>query len=170
MSPRRLPLPATPKALPAPKIVRETKPLLIFGGAGFIGSNLADTVMSAGDDVIVFDNLSRPGVERNLNWLAARHGSRLQAVLGDLRDPAAVEAAVTEAGGVVHLAAQVAVTSSLTDPLDDFTINAQGTLTILEAIRRLAPRTPLVFASTNKVYGSLTDLRMQRMPDRYCPA
>jgi CDP-paratose 2-epimerase len=158
-----------PKALPAPKIVRGTKPLLIFGGAGFIGSNLADTVMSAGDDVIVFDNLSRPGVERNLNWLAARHGSRLQAVLGDLRDPAAVEAAVTEAGGVIHLAAQVAVTSSLTDPLADFTINAQGTLTILEAIRRFAPRTPLVFASTNKVYGSLTDLRMQQMPDRTVP-
>ena len=99
-----------PATLAAPKIVRQTKPLLIFGGAGFVGSNLADAVMSDGEDVIVFDNLSRPGVERNLNWLATRHGSRLQAVPGDLRDPVAVEAAVAEAGSVVHLAAQVAVT------------------------------------------------------------
>jgi CDP-paratose 2-epimerase len=109
-------------------------------------------------------------VERNLNWLATRHGSRLHAVPGDLRDQVAVEAAVAEAGGVVHLAAQVAVTSSLLDPLDDFTVNAKGTLTILEAIRCLAPETPLVFASTNKVYGALTDLKMQQAPDRYVPA
>ena len=120
-------------------------------------------------DVMVFDNLSRPGVERNLNWLASRHGSRLQVNIGDLRDPVAVEAAVAEAGGVVHLAAQVAVTSSLTDPLADFTINAAGTLTILEAIRHLAPKTPFVFASTNKVYGALSDLRMQQTGDRYVP-
>jgi CDP-paratose 2-epimerase len=171
----RLPLlvtpkaPATAKTLATPKIVRQAKPLLIFGGAGFVGSNLADVVMSGGEDVIVFDNLSRPGVERNLNWLASRHGSRLQAVPGDLRDPVAVEAAVAEAGSVVHLAAQVAVTSSLTDPLDDFTVNAQGTLTILEAIRRLAPRTPLVFASTNKVYGALNDLQMEQAPDGCVP-
>jgi CDP-paratose 2-epimerase len=160
---------AASKALAAPKVVRETKPLLIFGGAGFVGSNLADTVMSTGEDVIVFDNLSRPGVERNLNWLAVRHGSRLHTVLGDLRDTVAVEAAVAEAGTVVHLAAQVAVTASLMDPLDDFTINAQGTLTILEAIRRLAPETPFVFASTNKVYGNLTDLQMQRTSIRIVP-
>jgi CDP-paratose 2-epimerase len=76
---------------------------------------------------------------------------------------------VADAGRVVHLAAQVAVTSSLADPLDDFIVNAHGTLTILEAIRRLAPETPLVFASTNKVYGALTDLKMQQTPDRYVP-
>jgi CDP-paratose 2-epimerase len=160
---------ADPKILAAPKIVRRTKPVLIFGGAGFVGSNLADTIMSGGEDVILFDNLSRAGVERNLNWLATRHGSRLHAIAGDLRDPVAVEAAVAEAGGVVHLAAQVAVTSSLADPLDDFTVNAQGTLTILEAIRRLTPQTPLVFASTNKVYGALTDLQMQQTQDGYVP-
>jgi CDP-paratose 2-epimerase len=153
-------------ALAAPKIVRQTKPLLIFGGAGFVGSNLADAVMSGGEDVIVFDNLSRPGVERNLNWLSARHGSQLQTIVGDLRDCVAVEAAVAEAGAVVHLAAQVAVTSSLTEPVDDFAVNAQGTLSILEAIRRLAPKVPLVFASTNKVYGDLADLQMQHSADR----
>jgi CDP-paratose 2-epimerase len=150
--------------------VRQTKPLLIFGGAGFVGSNIADAVMGGGEDVIVFDNLSRPGVERNLSWLASRHGSRLHAVPGDLRDAVAVEDAVAEACGVIHLAAQVAVTSSLTDPLEDFIVNAQGTLTILECIRRLAPETPLVFASTNKVYGALTDLEMQQTSDRYVPA
>ena len=158
--------PASPAT---PKIIRQSKPLLILGGAGFVGCNLADTVMSGGEDVIVFDNLSRPGVERNLNWLAARHGSRLQAVLGDLRDGGAVEAAVAEAGAVVHLAAQVAVTASLTDPLDDFAVNAQGTLAVLEAMRRLAPEAPLVFASTNKVYGDLGDLQMQRTADRTVP-
>ena len=165
---RRL-IPGVQKRLAAPKIVRSVKPLLIFGGAGFVGANIADAVMSGGEDVIVFDNLSRPGVERNLNWLSTRHGSRLHAVPDDLRDPIAVEAAVAEAGAVIHLAAQVAVTSSLMDPLDDFTVNAQGTLTILETIRRLTPRTPLVFASTNKVYGALTDLQMQRVLDRYVP-
>ena len=111
----------------------------------------------------MFDNLSRPGVERNLDWLRARHGRRLQPSLADMRDTDAVEAAVRNAKAVFHLAAQVAVTSSLVDPLEDFAVNAQGTLTILEAIRRLAPETPLVFASTNKVYGALTDLRIERM-------
>ena len=161
--------PSRATALATPKIVRQTKPLLILGGAGFVGSNLADAAMSSGEDVIVFDNLSRPGVERNLNWLAARHGNRLHPIMGDLRDTIAVETAVAEAGSVVHLAAQVAVTSSLSDPLDDFNVNAAGTVTVLESIRRLAPETPLVFASTNKVYGALTDLRMQQMPDRYIP-
>ena len=125
--------------------------------------------MSAGEDVIVFDNFSRPGVERNLKWLAARHGNRLHSIPGDLRDPVAVEAAVADAGNVVHLAAQVAVTSSLADPLDDFTVNAQGTLTVLEAIRRLAPQTPLVFASTNKVYGDMADLKMERRSNGHVP-
>lgn len=158
-----------PVAAPAPRIVRRKKPLLIFGGAGFVGSNLADDVMSDGEDVVVFDNLSRPGVERNLSWLSGRHPQRLHFVPGDLRDPAAVKAAVTEAGSVVHLAAQVAVTSSLVDPLDDFAVNAQGTLTVLEAMRQHAPEAPIVFASTNKVYGGLEDLVMEEAEDRYIP-
>ena len=138
--------------------------LLIFGGAGFVGSNLADAVMSDGEDVIVFDNLSRPGVERNLSWLASRHGADYTPSRATCAIPLPSKPPLRKPGSVVHLAAQVAVTSSLTDPLDDFTVNAQGTLTILEAIRRLAPQTPLVFASTNKVYGALTDLQMQRRP------
>jgi CDP-paratose 2-epimerase len=158
-----------PAALPLPRIMRHTAPIAILGGAGFIGSNLADSIMRDGEDVIVFDNLSRPGVERNLNWLAARHTSHLHFVAGDLRDPEAVASVVREAGAVVHLAAQVAVTSSLVDPVDDFAINTQGTLTVLEAIRTIAPKTPLVFASTNKVYGGLADLEMEEQGDRYSP-
>ena len=149
--------------------MRETKPVAIFGGAGFIGSNLAESVMCDGGDVIVFDNLSRPGVERNVSWLASRHGAHLHFVAGDIRDFDAVAAIVKEASAVFDLAAQVAVTSSLVDPLEDFAVNAQGTLILLEAMRRLAPTTPLVFASTNKVYGSLDDLEMEECPDRYCP-
>lgn len=159
-----------PASAPAPRIVRETKPMLIFGGAGFVGANLADSVMADGEDVVVFDNLSRPGVERNLKWLKSRNGGRLHFVAGDLRDQAAVEQVVGEAGAIIHLAAQVAVTSSLVDPLEDFAVNAQGTLTILDAMRRLAPEIPLVFASTNKVYGGLEDLAMREEPDRYVPA
>jgi len=150
-----------------PRIVRPKAPVAIFGGAGFVGANLADSLMRDGNDVIVFDNLSRPGVERNLRWLASAHGGRLLFTPGDIRDPQAVSAVVREASGIFHLAAQVAVTSSLTDPQDDFGINAQGTLTILEAMRRSAPETPLVFASTNKVYGSLTDLDVIERRDRY---
>jgi CDP-paratose 2-epimerase len=159
-----------PAALAAPRIMRDTAPVAILGGAGFIGSNLADRLLRDGEDVIVFDNLSRPGVERNLSWLTARHAAHLHFVAGDLRDPEAVGAVVRDAGAVFHLAAQVAVTSSLVDPLDDFAVNAQGTLTVLEAIRRFAPTTPLVFASTNKVYGDLNDLEMEEQADCYSPA
>ena len=159
-----------PAVLAAPRIVGDTKPIAIFGGAGFIGANLAEAIMAAGEDVIVFDNLSRPGVERNLTWLASRHRARLHFVAGDIRDDNAVAAVVKDARAVFHLAAQVAVTSSLVDPQEDFAINAQGTLIVLEAIRRFAPECPLVFASTNKVYGNLADLEMEQQPDRYQPA
>jgi CDP-paratose 2-epimerase len=158
-----------PAKLHAPRIVRETAPVAIFGGAGFIGANLADSIMGDGNDVIVFDNLNRQGVERNLNWLASRHGPHLHFVAGDIRDAGAVAAIIDVAGAVFHLAAQVAVTSSLVDPQDDFAVNAQGTLTVLESIRRLAPTTPLIFASTNKVYGNLVDLEMEELADRYVP-
>jgi CDP-paratose 2-epimerase len=158
-----------PSPLAVPRIVREIAPVAVLGGAGFIGANLAESLMRDGDDVIIFDNLSRPGVERNLSWLAARHGTHLHFVAGDIRDRDAVAAVVKDARAVFHCAAQVAVTSSLVDPLDDFTINAQGTLNVLDSIRRLAPTTPLVFASTNKVYGDLADLEMEEVADRYLP-
>jgi CDP-paratose 2-epimerase len=122
-----------------------------------------------GEDVVVFDNLSRAGVEQNLDFLRRAHGNRLHTVLSDVRDTTAVGDTVRNAKAVFHLAAQVAVTSSLIDPMQDFAINAQGTLTILDALRRLSPETPLVFASTNKVYGALSTLAIEPFRDRYLP-
>ncbi|HEX3402315.1 MAG TPA: NAD-dependent epimerase/dehydratase family protein [Acetobacteraceae bacterium] len=148
---------------------RPAEPVVVFGGAGFIGTNLVDQMLRDGEDVVVFDNLSRAGVEQNLDFLRRTHGNRLHTVLSDVRDTTAVGDAVRNAKAVFHLAAQVAVTSSLVDPMQDFAINAQGTLTILDALRRLSPETPLIFASTNKVYGALSTLGIEPFRDRYLP-
>ncbi|WP_460450894.1 NAD-dependent epimerase/dehydratase family protein [Alsobacter sp. SYSU BS001988] len=144
-------------------------PVLITGGAGFIGSNLADRIAGEGRDVIVYDALSRPGVERNLAWLQERHGGRIRSVKADIRDAGALASAAQEAAAVFHFAAQVAVTTSLTDPRDDFAINLQGTLNVLEALRATGRRTPVVFASTNKVYGDLADVPLALEGDAYAP-
>lgn len=145
------------------------RPALITGGAGFIGCNVAHRLLANGERVILFDNLSRPGVERNVAWLRALYGDRAELVIGDVRDAAALRAAVERAGQVFHFAAQVAVTTSLVDPVDDFTTNAGGTLNLLEAIRATQHRPPLLFTSTNKVYGALGDLALSREGRRYVP-
>jgi CDP-paratose 2-epimerase len=152
-----------------PAILRR-RPILITGGAGFIGSNLADRLASEGRDVLVLDALSRAGVERNLAWLKSRHPERISSVIADIRDEAAVANAAAEAQAVFHLAAQVAVTTSLDDPREDFDINLRGTIHLLEALRRRNERTPLLFASTNKVYGDLADVVLERAGDAYLPA
>jgi len=139
----------------------------VTGGAGFIGSNLADRLATDGHEVIVLDALARPGVERNLAWLEARHGSRIVSVRADIRDARVVSEIVREAGVVFHLAAQVAVTTSLTDPRDDFETNLKGTLNVLEAAR--LRRTPVIFASTNKVYGDLADVPLELVGEAYRP-
>src|ERR1700716_845687 len=131
------------------------RPILITGGCGFIGCNLANALAARGDKVIAFDNLSRAGVRENAQWLKSRHGDLVSIVTGDIRDSMSLIEVVRSAGGVLHLAAQVAVTGSLQDPVDDFEINARGTLNTLEAIRLHNPLAPVVFASTNKVYGRL---------------
>ncbi len=155
--------------LAAPSIARPATPVVILGGAGFIGSNLADSFLSDGQEVVLFDSLSRPGVERNLAWLTARHGERLHPMLADIRDPAAMREAVTGAAAIFHLAAQVAVTSSLLDPRHDFAVNAEGTLNVLESIREHASAAPVVFASTNKVYGQLADVTVLEAVEGYLP-
>jgi CDP-paratose 2-epimerase len=129
------------------------RPVLVTGGAGFIGSHLADRLAQQGEPVLVFDSLSRPGVEANLAWLRQRHPTLVSAALADVRDATAVKEAVESASAVFHFAAQVAVTTSLTDPEEDFQVNLQGTFNVLQALRR--HRQPCVFASTNKVYGKL---------------
>jgi CDP-paratose 2-epimerase len=142
---------------------------LVTGGAGFVGTNIADRLLTQGKRVRVLDNLGRAGVERNLLWLRARHGGRLEIELGDVRDAVAVERAVRDVEGVFHFAAQTAVTTSLADPADDFRVNVDGTIRLLEALRRLPEPPPILFTSTNKVYGALADVELERLHDRWEP-
>lgn len=137
-------------------------PVVVTGGAGFIGTNLADRIARDGEPVLILDDLSRPGVERNVAWLQARHPAKVSLLRADVRDGAAVAEAVRGAAAVFHFAAQVAVTTSLSDPLADFSVNAGGTLGLLEALRRHAPDAPLIHASTNKVYGDLAGVPVER--------
>jgi CDP-paratose 2-epimerase len=157
-----------------PELFKETsrngaRPVLITGGAGFIGCNLAHRLLTAGHSVILLDDLSRSGVERNLRWLGKTHGEHVRAEIADVRDATAVLDAVSEARQVFHFAAQVAVTTSLDDPRHDFAVNAGGTLNVLEAIRAQKEPPPLVFTSTNKVYGGLTDIPLVERGGRYEP-
>jgi CDP-paratose 2-epimerase len=153
---------------PAMRSGRSARPTLISGGAGFIGTNLAHRLLSEGTPVLVLDNLSRPGVDRNLEWLCDTHGSLVKMDIADVRNAGAVRRAVAEASQVFHFAAQVAVTSSVVDPVTDFEINARGTLNVLEAIRACHTPPPLIFTSTNKVYGGLADIALTNRP-RYEP-
>ena len=150
---------------------------LITGGAGFIGSNLAASLLDAGDcEVRLLDNLSRAGTQHNAEWLRARDGSRgrLRLLRGDVRDAARVREAAEGVTEIYHLAAQVAVTTSVDAPRNDFEVNAMGTLNVLEAARGVAAETgtaPMVlFTSTNKVYGGLEQTRVERRGDCYAVA
>jgi len=159
--------------LPPPRHQASEPVALITGGAGFVGTNLAHALLEEGQRVRVrvrvLDNLSRPGVERNLSWLRERHGARLEAQIADIRDRFAVRRALAGADQVFHLAAQVAVTTSLDNPVDDFGVNLGGTLNLLEELRRLPEPPPLLFTSTNKVYGDLPRLPLERDGDRWEP-
>lgn len=143
--------------------------ILITGGAGFIGINLADRLLEMGESVLILDNLSRAGVERNLMWLRQRHNGRYTVEASDVRDFSAVLRCVKRAQRVYHLAAQVGVSASLKDPLFDFEINAKGTLHVLEAIRSLSYPVPILFCSTSKVYGALDDIPLRENGFRYEP-
>jgi CDP-paratose 2-epimerase len=147
----------------------ERRPVLITGGAGFIGTNMADRLLRAGQPVLVFDNLSRNGSDENLRWLRRTHPRNLDVIVGDVRDEQAVRVAVRRACRVFHFAAQVAVTTSLVDPRTDFEVNAGGTLNVLEAIRQAPARPPLLFTSTNKVYGTLREIPLAQVDERYEP-
>ncbi len=129
--------------------------VLITGGAGFLGVNAAAHLIKQGWHATLLDNLSRPGTERNLKWLLTRYPARATFVKEDVRNADALAAHVKDHDAILHLAAQVAVTTSLVDPNTDFDVNARGTLNVLEAARKHNPEAPFVFASTNKVYGKL---------------
>ncbi len=140
---------------------------LIAGGAGFIGVNAADQYARAGHTVTILDNFSRRGTDVNAQWLCSRH-PQVRVVRADIRKDhqiLAVEAAQCDV--LLHLAAQVAVTTSVSDPRLDFEINALGSFNILDAARR-APKSPIVlYSSTNKVYGGMEDVRVVEKNGRY---
>ncbi len=140
---------------------------LVTGGIGFIGTNLSHRLLREGHEVVLFDNISRAGVRENLDWLRGQRHGRMLFMEGDVRDFEAVENAMQGADVVFHLAAQVAVTTSVADPLNDFSINAQGTLSVLEAARQHIPMPVFFYTSTNKVYGGLEHLRVVERPTRY---
>jgi len=141
---------------------------LITGGAGFIGSNYADRCISRGEKVIVFDNLSRSGSKINLEWLLEKHGKQaFELVVGDVRKAEEIKKAASSATKIVHLAAQVAVTTSVTDPVTDFQINALGTFNTLEAARASGNNPTFIYSSTNKVYGGMEDVKVVEGETRY---
>jgi CDP-paratose 2-epimerase len=144
-------------------------PVLICGGAGFIGTNLASRFLSAGQPVVIYDDLSRPGVERNLEWMKSRYGSLLDFELGDVRDARLLRRCVRQASAVFHFAAQTAVTTSVLGPREDFEVNALGAITLLEELRALRFPIPLLFTSTNKVYGDLDGIALRKSGSRYEP-
>jgi len=144
---------------------------LITGGAGFIGTNLAHRLIGRGDDVTIFDNLSRPRTEHNLDWLRQVFGSdAFQFVKADLRDYAALVEVARNAKVIYHLAGQTAVTTSVTDPRGDFEDNALGTFNALEAARAAkdSGADPIfLYTSTNKVYGGMEDVVVEERRGRY---
>ncbi len=142
--------------------------ILVTGGAGFIGSNYVHRLLQRGEKVTVYDNLSRAGAPRNLRWLEESYGKdAFRLVAGDVRDASLLTATARDADVIVHLAGQVAVTTSVVKPREDFEINALGTFNVLEAAR-LSERNPIVFySSTNKVYGGMDDVEVAETPTRW---
>ena len=141
---------------------------LVTGGAGFIGSNYVHRLVDRGEKVTLYDNLSRGGAPRNLDWLKHNFGDdAFQVIVGDIRDASRIQEAARAADVIVHLAGQVAVTTSVNDPRDDFESNALGTFNVLEAAR-LSGRDPIfIYSSTNKVYGGMEDVELAEEPTRW---
>ena len=140
--------------------------ILITGGAGFIGSNLADHFLSRGEEVAVYDNFSRRGVEKNANWLKERH-PEINILRADTRDFESLRKAAENADVIYHTAGQVAVTTSVANPREDFEINALGTFNVLEAARAARTDPIIIFTSTNKVYGGMEGVKVVEKESRY---
>ena len=143
--------------------------ILITGGAGFIGSNVAERFLKKGCNVSVFDNLSRRGTSWNLDWLR-RNYRKMKFIKGDIRKYNDLLSAFRKNryDAVFHFAAQVAVTTSVTNPREDFEINALGTFNLLEAVRNTGQSPVILYSSTNKVYGGMTDIKITERDGKYC--
>ncbi len=138
-----------------------TKNYLVTGGAGFIGSNYVHRLLKRGEKVTIFDNFARAGAPRNLDWLKKEFGENaFDVIVADVRDADRIAEAAKGADVIVHLAGQVAVTTSVTNPRDDFEVNALGTFNVLEAARLSGKKPILIYSSTNKVYGGMDDVEV----------
>lgn len=142
---------------------------LIIGGAGFIGSNVASKLLQKNEKVIILDNLSRRGSEKNLAWLQKNFGNSLKFVQADIsKDIQLLNDSMNGTDRIYCLAGQVAVTSSVENPRHDFEANALGTFNVLESMRQHAPKTcALIYSSTNKVYGEMENLKIDETSSGY---
>lgn len=142
--------------------------ILVTGGAGFIGSNLVNRLLNEGHRVVILDNLSRSGCSSNIAWLQETHGEHsFELIQADIADFDAVKQSASGVERIYHLAGQVAVTTSVADPRDDFQTNALGTFNVLEAARQVADNPILIYASTNKVYGGMEEIQITEGKNRY---
>lgn len=141
--------------------------LLITGGCGFLGSNLASDALARGDDLIVFDNLYRNGSRENLAWLQAQGTFTFEH--GDIRNQNDITRIIAAHApdAIFHLAGQVAMTTSIANPRMDFETNALGTFNLLEAVRQHAPNAVVIYSSTNKVYGDLEQFNYTETETRF---
>jgi CDP-paratose 2-epimerase len=143
------------------------KSYLVTGGAGFIGSNYVSKLIQRGENVTIYDNLSRSGSKLNLEWLRREYGQSFILIEADIRDHNSIAEAAQGMNVIVHLAAQVAVTTSVTNPREDFEINALGTFNLVEAARLSGSKPVVLYASTNKVYGGMEEVKTVEKDDRY---
>jgi len=142
--------------------------VLITGGAGFIGTHAADYYLKNGSEVTVFDDFSRKGTHENVSWLKEQHkGKKLTILEGDIRTVGVLDRVIRRQDLVAHLAAQVAVTTSVKNPREDFEINALGTFNLLESVRKNSPETVVLYASTNKVYGEMGNIKIGKRESGY---
>lgn len=141
----------------------------ITGGAGFIGSNATAFYLKKNAHVTIYDNLSRYGAKENISWLQSLRGD-LTIIQGDirsLRDITKIQSSIHDADFILHLAGQVAVTTSIEHPREDFEANTLGTLNVLEVMRKSGSHAKFIYSSTNKVYGSMEDMEIQELASRY---
>lgn len=141
--------------------------ILITGGAGFIGINASEYFLSQNHKVTILDNFSRKGSASNLTYLKTVSGKKFTVIEGDIRIKDVTDKAAKGADVILHLAGQVAVTSSVLDPRDDFESNALGTFNVLESARKQKQKPIVLYSSTNKVYGGLEDVKTKKTKTRY---